>query len=382
MAEPLLSLEEVCKQLQLSQEQVLELVKQGAVRGFLDQKVYKFRTADIVTYKQQVEDGGTVLLDGDADSDLLSPKEVTEIQAPAPGEETHETGKIDLGEVASEAGADESDQTSVLAPIEDAVGGEKEEEPEFEFADDDLGLALDDDAVDSVLVADESESSVDILDTVDETSSESATSATDLDLADESSGEDVAVISDDAIIGEPIALETIDLEPGSDTDLETIDLDEIAEKDETVVEDLMGETVEVAELTEDEGPPTETVDTFPIEELAEPETVGIAAEEDATTIGEPDLDAAVAVEEDVEGLEFGEPREAEEEEAFVEEEPVIAGGWDLVVPWMPGNILLVAAIVVLLAGGAFLLFEMSDIGDNTQFTRQFIDFVIEKLPNK
>jgi len=158
-----------------------------------------------------------------------------------------------------------------------------------------------------------------------------------------------------------------------------MDLEKLAEQDETIAEELMGETVDVAELTEEEGPPTETVEAFPVEEEAEPETVGIVSEEEPTTITGESLEEAVIEEEAAEGIEVGEPYETAE----VEEEPLVAGaGWDLVVPWRLGNVLMVAAVVILLLGGAFLLFEMSGIGENLSFTKQFVTFINEQLPSK
>ena len=64
MADALMNIDEAAKQLQLSKDQVTELAKKGLLRGFLDQKTYKFRPADIETYKKKLAGGTTVLAEG------------------------------------------------------------------------------------------------------------------------------------------------------------------------------------------------------------------------------------------------------------------------------------------------------------------------------
>ena len=114
MADVLLNIDEAAKQLQLSKDQVAELVKKGLLRGFLDQKTYKFRPADIEAYKKKVAGGATVLAEG------------------APG-------KIDLTEVESDAGIEDTDQTSVLAPVQPGEPKNKQpEKPVFKFGEKDL----------------------------------------------------------------------------------------------------------------------------------------------------------------------------------------------------------------------------------------------------
>jgi len=388
MADTLLSMEEVREQLQLTKNQVMVLVKQSALRGFLDQKTYKFRMADVEHYKQRVESGATVVLGGTADDDVPSDMEVTEVQRP-PGEKAKsDTSRIDLADIEGEADADESDQTSVLAPVEDEEDeSTKEEAAAFGFSEEDLGLALEDDAVDSVLVADESESSVDILDTIEESSSESATSTTDLELIEESSSEEVAAVADveetDSGVQAVTADAVAEVEESSDEDIETLDLEEVAEAPELAVEEPEKEMAEVAELAPEEGPATETVETLPLE--GEAETVGISAK-DSTTLAEEALEEGLLAEEAAaEGLLAEEVEEAGAEEELeaepeLEEAPAIAGGWDIVVPWAPGNALLIAAIVLLAAGGVFLFCEMAGVSND--FTAGVVEFVNKYVPNK
>ena len=227
-ADALLGLDEVSKQLQMGKDQIVELVKKGMLRAFLDQKTYKFRPADVDAYKRKLATSVTEIT-SDA-TENIPPKS--------------DTSKIDLAEIESEAGADESDQTSVMAPIDDeepkpkteetpvfkfsekdlglsddeTPAGEeeadqtsllapadedekekekKESKPSFDFAEKDLNLTLDEEPGDSVLVADESESSVDILEVADESSSDSSSSSSRMGLTDESSsGEEVQAITD------------------------------------------------------------------------------------------------------------------------------------------------------------------------------------------
>ena len=209
MADVLLNIEEASKQLQLSKDQIAEMVKKGLLRGFLDQKTYKFRPADIEAFKKKLASGATALSEGAPKTDAV----------PGGG---HATSKIDLTEVESDSGVEDTDQTSVLAPVKSGEPKEKQPEkpvfkfgekdlelheeepaaleegdqtsllvpgagkeekgksevkPPFEFAEKDVKLPSEGEAGDSVLVADESESSMDILEVAEESSSESASSA-------------------------------------------------------------------------------------------------------------------------------------------------------------------------------------------------------------
>jgi len=380
-----MSLEEASEALQLNKDQVVALVKNGALRGFMDQKTYKFRKADVDSYKSRVATDGTLVLDQDSGvMDALSPEEVTDIQLPADEVEKSDTSKIDLADIEGEAGSDESDQTSVLAPTDE--GDEiplQEETPALEFSEEDLGLALEDeDVADSILVADESESSIDILETAEESSSGTVTSATDIAVDEGTSSEEVAAVAgiEETPHGAGQVLESIDLEESSDEGLETIDLDEVAEAaapslEEAPMEGLGAETVELADLAEmdeEDVPVTETVET-PVE--AEPETVGISPEDD-TALAEKALVEGVAPETD----EVEEPEIITAEETEVEGVPMVRGDWGLVVSWLPGNILLAAAMAVVMLGGMVVFCEM--LGIDNQITKQIADFVNQQFPNK
>ena len=111
MAETLISLDEASKQLKLSKEQIIEMVKKGALRGFLDQKTYKFRPTDIEAYKKR------------SANNAASPS-----QPPAIGKRKDETTKIDLTEIPGEPEGEDKDQTSVLAPVDEGAPKEKADE--------------------------------------------------------------------------------------------------------------------------------------------------------------------------------------------------------------------------------------------------------------
>ena len=221
MADVLMNIEEASKQLQLSKDQITEMVKKGLLRGFLDQKTYKFRPADIEAFKKKLASGATALFEGAPKTDVSS---------------GHATSKIDLTEVESDTGVEDSDQTSVLAPAKSSEPqqkppekpvfkfGEKDielhdEEPQameegdqtsllvpstagkdkgkpatkpgFDFKQKELKLPPEGEAGDSVLVADESESSMDILEVAEE-SSESGSSASRIVFPDEgTSGDEI-----------------------------------------------------------------------------------------------------------------------------------------------------------------------------------------------
>jgi excisionase family DNA binding protein len=355
MADKLQTIDEVCKELQLTSEQVVALVKSGVLRGFLDGNTYKFRPGDVDKYKATAESGATIVIDDASDASGAS------------------ATKIDLGEIESEIDADISDQTSVLAPVDAKDDSSKaEDEAVFEFSEDELGLSIDSDSsspADSVLVADESESSMDILEIADESSStDSATSTADFDFMDESSSsEEVAEVADiEDMTPEPVQF---DLEGGdtvsdilasseeemSDEELDTLDLDDVVETQDTILEEP--ETVDLEEdigvLGDDisiEEPATGTAETVPVGD--ESETVGIA-HDDATQAVDLDADSSL----DLGGA------EADLEEASPFEPSHVATGYDLETPSIMGNAFLAAAILITVIGGAFVLTSAANAGN-------------------
>lgn len=362
MADKLLSLEDVCKELQLEEVQVKALVKQGVLRGLRDQNKIKFRKADVEKYKQATESSATVVFDTPAPG---SGKPASGARSP------DDTGTaIDLDEIEAEMGADESDQTSVMAPVDEKEAADKgEAQPVFEFSEKELGLTLEGGDEDgSVLVADDSDSSLDILDVTDESSSDSATSAAEINFLEEpSSSEDVATVLE-AEDESPEALAVVDTSDtatvsdilgdseGSDEELETLDLDEVVETQETAVETLEDD-VPLA------GAP-ETVETVPVG--GEVETVGIAGE-----------DVTQAVEAELETGAMAEMAEAVELEQ--EYEPArVAAGWELVVPSVVGNAFLILCVFVAALGGMFLLCEIS--GTTNIVAEYFAQYVAEHFP--
>jgi hypothetical protein len=208
-----------------------------------------------------------------------------------------------------------------------------------------------------VLVADESESSMDILEVAEESSSESASSASHIVFSDEvTSGEEIEVAPAEtpSQLGkkpapkpsEPTTDKVVTniLGPASeesDEALETLDVDEVVETKEAV-----GTEAAVK---------PETAATVPVGN--EFETVGLpTAEETKAATGEAGetggVDGAVAAAlEEQAGEE--EPAEAEEEAA----PGVIPTGWETAEPWPVGNGLLIAATVILIVAGALLFCE-------------------------
>lgn len=341
MADTLLGIDEVCKELQLGKEQVIALAKKGALPSLRDGAALKFRKADVAQFRQKTETGATVVFE-------------------TPPKVDSDTSKIDLSEIESDDGADESDQTSVLAPVASKSDAEKaDEQPVFEFSEKELGLTLDDEGAESVLVADESDSSLDILEVTEESSSDSATSAAELDFMDESSsGEDVAAVlevEEDSPVGKAGAAvagstvtDILGAEEGSEEELETLDLEDVVETQDTAFEEaaVAAEEVDLGEEIPLETPPTATAET--LEVGSETETVGIAAGEEVTRGVDEELEAV-----GVEDL-AGAP-EAEYEPAHV------ASGWGMVTPSALGNTFLILTILVAALGGMFLLYEVFGI---------------------
>jgi len=393
MAETLLNIDEVCKELQLNKEQVLALVKQGSLRGLRDAGTFKFRKADVDSFKKKAESGATVVfesptgapgkvdLSGIESEEGADESDQTSVLAPvdekAAGEKADEQPVFEFSEKELDLPLDkqaeeESDQTSVLAPVDEkAAGGEAEEEPVFEFSEKELGMPLDKEGegAESVLVADESDSSLDILEVADESSSDSATSAAELDFVDESSsGEDLAAVT----TGEeaPPSEAKPGAEGGStvtdilgaeeEEELETVDLDEIVETQGTGI----GEAEPVTAVEEEiptERPATETAETMAVG--GEAETVGIALGDEATQ----GLAAeAIPVEE------LAAAPEEEYEAAHV------AAGWGMVTPSVMGNLFLVLSILTMALAGMFLLCALT--GTVNPVTQLFAQYVAVHFP--
>lgn len=349
MAVPLMSLEEVCQELQMTQDEVTNLVTKGLLRGFRDANTYKFRRADIDAYKKTAQTGATVMVTGEEDdTDASDVSDSTDVAMNAVGEGKDDTSKIDLADIESEPGAEESDQTSVLAPVEESEEeAQKEEKAEFDFSEEELGLSLEEEPGESVLVADESESSVDILDTAEESSSDSVTTDSELALLEESSEEEASPIDESAEVvvapeegAQPAAGETVtdilgSVDDVSDDALETLDIEEAVETPDTGLETATAEAR------------TETAETVPVAD--EVETVGITA--DATQgVAEAALPEAVEAEE---------IPEISEEEAFAVEPAAEEVALEAAKPSVVGIGFLILAILSLALAAVFVLAEMS-----------------------
>jgi excisionase family DNA binding protein len=404
MADVLLSIEEVSKQLQLSKDQIADMVKKGLLRGFLDQKTYKFRSADVEAFKKKVASSATTVSGGAPKTDAIPGGTQGRKDA---------AGKMDLSEVESDSDVEDTDQTSVLAPVESGApqdkppekpvfkfgekdlesreealatleegdqtsllvpGAGKEEKPKaetkptFDFAKKDLKPPADADAGDSVLVADESESSMDILEVAEESSSESASSASHITFPEEgSSGEEIEAATETPSkleqrpapkpaprAGEPTTDKVVTdiLGPAqeeSDEALETLDVDEVVETKEAVGKEA--------------GFKPATAPTAPVGD--EYETVGLpsaeetkAATDAAGAAGETGgIDEAVAA-----ALQEQAAEEESEEAEGQEQVPLAARtGWESAESWPIGNGLLIAATVVLIVGGALLFCEAFNV---------------------
>jgi hypothetical protein len=359
MADKLLSIDEVCEELQLRKEQVIALVKSGALRGFLDQNTYKFRPADVEKYKASAESSQTVAMEPGSDaSDASDASEAREGDS---------SSKLDLSDIDSEIDADVSDQTSVLAPVDEKAEASKpEDEAVFEFSEDELGLSLDGEPpADSALVGDESESSMDILEVADESaSSDSATSTADFDFMEESSSsEEVAEVED--MTPEPAQLDAesasetgevvTDILSGSEEDisdeeLDTLDLDEVVETQDTLLEE--GEAAEVG---------GEEPGDIALEEPATGTAETVSVGDEAETAGVPAEDATQAVE-------LGEEAEPAPDFGQEEYEPEYAAarvgpGYAREEPSKLYNTFMILTLVVLAVGGLFVLTTATNAGN-------------------
>jgi len=464
MASDFMSYGEVLAELQMTREQLEEILKAGKLRAFLDGGQKKFRVADVKEYKRLAESQATVMQAPDEDgsgskldlSDIESEPgadvadQTSVLRVPTDGEETPvggseepvfdfseeaeespvgaggEPGKLDLSEIEAEPGADVADQTSVLrvpADGEEApVGGS--EEPAFDFSEeveespvgagDETGkldlseieaepgadvadqtsvlpagdaeesppagqpeepvfdFSEEEEPSDSVLVADESESSADILQVAEEVGDESSS-----DLAavavDEGSKSSSSELSDTDLVAD--ILEGAD--QGDDDDaLETVDLSELdaAEQGETAVD---GATAADELLTQidagDEGSSAETAlvpgqDAYDTD-AGEEETVGLdQTEADTEGVGETLLEEGV---EEVEGLEG----EQVFESGIGPAPPV------MVTPMMDNpsafaNVALAFSGALLLFGGFMMMAGTLARPLQNQFTKAIADFFV------
>ena len=393
MASDFMSYDEVLAELQMTREQLEEILKAGKLRTFMDRGQKKFRVADVQEHKRLAESQATVMQAPDEDgsgpkldlSDIESEPgadvadQTSVLSVPRDDEETpvggdeeavfdfseeseesavgpgDETGKLDLSEIEAEPGADVADQTSVLP-----AGGEEEsppvgepEEPVFDFSEEE-------EPSDSVLVADESESSADILQVAEEVEDESS-SDLDTDL--------VADILEGA-------------DQGDDDDaLETVDLSELdpAEQGETVVD---GATAADELLTQidagDEGSSAETAlvpgqDAYEMD-AGEEETVGLdQTEADTEGVGETLLEEGV---EEVEGLE-GE----QVFESGIGPAPPVTPMVDYgtVHPSAFANVALAFSGVLVLLGGFMMVAGTLARPLQNQFTKAIADFLVNTL---
>lgn len=410
-AEALLTIDQVAKELQITKDKLLEMVKSGLIRGFRDQNTYKFRPADVQVYKKKVAGGLTEISDAsetpsatskidleEIDSDSgIEESDQTSVMAPiddvqrvAPPEETpvfkfsdNDLGLQDEEEEASPVPMEEADQTSLLAPTEEEEA-KKESKPTFDFTEKDaLKLPLDDEGGESVLVADESESSIDILEVAEESSSESSASASAMGLADESSsGEEVTALTD--IEDSPAAMAAVDstdktvtdilgAADESDEELESLDL-ETFDTQETIMEEAPSDEALAAEL------PADATDTVPV--AGEAETVGIAAG-DETRFTEEEAGETAAVSDVVaDALKEAGGEDEEEELPLGDAESgkvVVPTGWEMVVPSTMGNALLIAATVLLVLGGVFLICGMFQPPIDNGFTQWVVKTVSTNL---
>jgi excisionase family DNA binding protein len=474
MPDVLLNIDEAAKQLQVSKEQIAEMVKKGLLRGFLDQKTYKFRPADIEAFKKKLASGATTLSEGVPKAEALPSA------AQGRGEAT---SKIDLTELGSDAGIEETDQTSVLAPVRPGVPKEKQPEqpvfkfgekdlfsdevsrgqvaskapsqieqkpapaspgsssstdkvvadilgpapdesssseevleadqeiatkgvvskepaafeegdqtslllpgpgkaekgkpevkPAFDFAEKDLKLPSEGEKGDSVLIADESESSMDILEVAEESSSESGSSASRIMFSDEfTSGDEIQVASEapaqieqkpaplspgtgsstDKIVAD--ILGPAPDESSSDEALETLDVDQALETQEAVGVEAGTKPPTAAEPAADE---RETVGLPAAEETK-------VAEETKAAAGTEETKAALGEEVETGGVDVAVTaalREQVGEEAPEEAAPtIIPAGWETAESWPLGNGLLIAATVVLIIAGALLFCEAFNV---------------------
>jgi hypothetical protein len=405
MADVLLNIEEASKQLQLSKDQVAEMVKRGLLRGFLDQKTYKFRPADIEAFKKKLASGATALSEGAPKKDATSKIDLTEVEsdsgvedsdqtsvlAPAKSSEPSEKppekpvfrfGEKDL-EIHEEepAALEEGDQTSLLVPSAGAEKGKPAAKPPFDFAQKDLRLPPEGEAGDSVLVADESESSMDILEVAEE-SSESGSSASRIVFPDEvTSGDEIEAAVETPSQpgqkpapkeGEPSTDKVVSdiLGPApeeSDEALETLDVDEaLAAKEPSSagIEAEIQPGPAAAAPTADEH---ETVAIPAADEtkaaMGADETRAALAEAGAAAeTGGVDEAVAAALQEQA-GAEAPEAPEAAEEEAPA----IVPTGWETAQSWPIGNGLLIAAAVVLIIAGSLLFCEAFSVRNG--FTR-------------
>lgn len=315
MAEEYLDLTEVCGKLQIGEDKALQLLKAGELEAEEIEGEMRFTASSVAAYMEKIADGETVMKGGTEEETLDF-------------EEEKEETDVDLSDIESEPGADESDQTSVLKPIGDADKGEDEEEeaPEFHFEE-------------------EEEDSTSFLDKEEKP----AGAAAEMESAEMESDE----------------LDTVSLSP-----------DEIEEDESGMVADLLSadsggddlddslETVDLAELDSGTEEISDDTDTVPTDgSSAETQLVGEEAD-----LGEEDtvgLDGVESETEDIGGtlLDLGEEEGVEEEGEAPQfagvgpsqTRPAAAGDMVSVQPSTMGNAFLAISLLLIAFAGFMLL---------------------------
>jgi excisionase family DNA binding protein len=415
MADVLLTIEEASKQLQLSKDQIVDMVKKGLLRGFLDQKTYKFRPADIAAFKKKLASGVTTVSEVAQKRDSTTKIELTEIESEIGAEDSDQTsvlaaarsgepqekppekpvfkfGEKDLRLHEEEEGAtDEGDQTSLLVPSAGAEKGKPAAKPGLDLPQSGLKLPPEGESADSVLVADESESSMDILEVAEE-SSESGSSASRIMFPDEvASGEEIEVAAEDrAPAGQKPTRKTGET---ASTDKVVTDILGPAPGEESSSDEVL-ETLEMEEAAAgrelaglEAGMPPEPAAPAPVADEHETTAVPAAdetkvADETKAAVGEEEAAGepaetvgvegavAAALEEQVGAEQPEAPAAAEEEE----EAAIIPTSWETGQPWPIGNGLLIAATIVLVIAGVLLFCEAFNI--HNSFTAAVANTVV------
>jgi len=392
MTEEYLTLQQVCDELQMTEEQVRALVSSGQLESLEIGGEMKFLRTAVVGYKQRVESKETVVFGEEQakqpakedetdfeegpptdavpaeEESKAAPEEETDFEEPTgtdalslEAEETdiadesrEGTGGLDLGAIEEESGVDESDQTSVLQPVgQEGVQPEAEQEPVFEFEEDDSTSLFAEGPVkvsEAPAVADEAEEGETI-----------SLSPEDLEL------EEVELSESDEPSHTEMVADILREETGTgeeDDSLETVDLAEL----EGGTEDVSGEASVLAEGSSAE---TQLIDAG-AGEGGEDETIG--------------LEATKADTEDVGGtlLEVSEGRLEEEEEEL---QPIsmgaapamapaaAAGEYVMVKKSLLANVLLVLSILFVSFGGFIAI--CGYMGYENPVT----DFVVNQIRN-
>jgi len=416
-----MSMDDVMEELQVDKAELDQMVDDGKLSPIRDAGKIKFRQKEVEEIKRATETEATVMFDEgelpDQDEESFddgiflvedgksesSAEEATIIGIPGADQsdsslfgDDEETGKVEVAMTAS--GDEDSDQTSIIPPVDEAEEPDSEEEESiFDFGEEDISLEDTPGQSDSDIIAAEPDSS-DILeapdssDVIQAASEDSSSDILSVSLGDDDSDSAISLEStaDDEESSDDTGAvaDILELDEESDDALASVEVDATKADESTASEEVVGDLLDTidespADLIAADEEGLETADTIDL----------TAADDDATATVEEVLDidgeatepgVLTAAEDTEPGLDMTEAAEIEME--MSSGGPMMTG--DYVVPdefvYGPApshpvmTTVLVFSAAAMILSGAFLV--NSVLGLDSPITEWATNLALQYLP--